>query len=642
MLHKILITLCLLTLSSNSLAQARILLINGYVEGLPFPSKVLTEFRQTLSDAVPGTLVHNVSLDIYRPRETTYKQQIKEFITTNYANYVDIVVMLDEGAIRYYDEYLSPSFKDTPVFKFIDLSNNAPSLGSNEYGLTLKPNYSETIEIATHHYPNLKNVYLVGTPFSELNAIENIKALAPNLNVSGLGSLSVAEMRAKIATLGEGDLLFYQLIFADGTGQPMVPPIKYLKEFAELSPVPTVCMYRNFIEQGCMGGSVMSAKDQSDALIDMIYEVAGHLIFGSAAPTTPIKDRWRTVYASQPTIDFTKLETFALNTNTLPTVNYLNQPVAWHKSYADELLIGQIITLILLIVLVGLYVLRTRSRRLLNRVAMLAKAAPVGLFWRDNIQEEWHQNERASHWAEKMGLDNQALLQQCLEHSNSDSANSDPLCIASQNLSLWLRIRREPDSDKPQLLVLEDVTEMVEHQNELKQYALTDPLTQLLNRRSLLTNIEHWISESTFNKQGFAVLMMDLDGFKKINDDQGHDIGDEVLIEVAKRLKHSVRHDDLVARLGGDEFCALIGGANQKSDLEQLSQKIIEAISHPITHIAHLDQGMELKVSISIGIALYPVDAGDTKHLLKQADMAMYEVKRNGKSNYRFVNDNKT
>jgi diguanylate cyclase (GGDEF)-like protein len=129
-----------------------------------------------------------------------------------------------------------------------------------------------------------------------------------------------------------------------------------------------------------------------------------------------------------------------------------------------------------------------------------------------------------------------------------------------------------------------------------------------------------------------AVMFVDLDGFKAINDSYGHDAGDKVLREAAKRLSASVRNTDTVARIGGDEFLLIITEMRSQENAAAIAEKVIRFISHPVILKNHL-----AKVGVSIGIALFPRDAEDIDVLIKLADHAMYKVKNAGKNGYAFV-----
>jgi diguanylate cyclase (GGDEF)-like protein len=170
-----------------------------------------------------------------------------------------------------------------------------------------------------------------------------------------------------------------------------------------------------------------------------------------------------------------------------------------------------------------------------------------------------------------------------------------------------------------------------EQANERIQYlAHHDALTGLPNRAQLQEHTRHALALARRNRSSLALLMLDLDHFKDINDSLGHSVGDLLLCELAQRLRQCLREDDMVARLGGDEFIFVLEQV-EAADTAAVARKLIDMIGQPYRIGVH-----DLKVSASIGIALYPADGADLEALLQSADAAMYQVKRAGRHDYRF------
>jgi diguanylate cyclase (GGDEF)-like protein len=164
--------------------------------------------------------------------------------------------------------------------------------------------------------------------------------------------------------------------------------------------------------------------------------------------------------------------------------------------------------------------------------------------------------------------------------------------------------------------------------------ATRDPLTGLLNRRSLVERLEHTIAAASRYGRGLAVLFLDMDRFKTINDTLGHDVGDELLIQVAGRIRACVRESDMVARLGGDEFVVLMEALPSYPDAAEVARKIIQANVAPYNIGSHC-----LKTTVSIGIALYPQDGDSVQSLMKNADMAMYHAKQQQRGSAQFFHE---
>jgi len=166
--------------------------------------------------------------------------------------------------------------------------------------------------------------------------------------------------------------------------------------------------------------------------------------------------------------------------------------------------------------------------------------------------------------------------------------------------------------------------------NELHQLAFRDALTGLPNRLLLYDRVGVAVERCTRDGSTLAMLFVDLDGFKPVNDSFGHRLGDVVLCEMARRLASQARAADTVARIGGDEFVLLLGGSPDTSAVAQIAQRVIDALTLPVAV-----EGHELRLSCSVGIAMYPSD-GPCDQLMAHADAAMYTVKRGGGSAYAF------
>jgi diguanylate cyclase (GGDEF)-like protein len=169
------------------------------------------------------------------------------------------------------------------------------------------------------------------------------------------------------------------------------------------------------------------------------------------------------------------------------------------------------------------------------------------------------------------------------------------------------------------------------HAKRVEYLAYHDALTGLPNRSMFSKLLHQSISESHRYGRSFAVAFLDLDRFKQINDSLGHEAGDQLLQEVAGRLKGCVRESDTIARLGGDEFVLLLPEAASGGNAAAVAQKILSVVAKPFTLI-----GQEFRVTVSIGISSYPQDGLDEQALMKNADIAMYQAKEAGKNNFQF------
>ena len=194
----------------------------------------------------------------------------------------------------------------------------------------------------------------------------------------------------------------------------------------------------------------------------------------------------------------------------------------------------------------------------------------------------------------------------------------------------WLSMKiiyNEDSSTRMHLAIFSDVTEKKQADEIIWKQANFDALTKLPNRQLFQDRLEHELKLAHRTGSLMALLFIDLDHFKNINDTLGHDMGDLLLVKASKRISGSVRESDTVARMGGDEFTVILPLINSSSDAIKIAKMIVEKMSQPFD----IDRN-SVKISASVGIAIDPNNAKDTKELLKNADKAMYVAKRNGRN----------
>ncbi|MBA6389307.1 EAL domain-containing protein [Colwellia sp. BRX10-3] len=174
-----------------------------------------------------------------------------------------------------------------------------------------------------------------------------------------------------------------------------------------------------------------------------------------------------------------------------------------------------------------------------------------------------------------------------------------------------------------------DITAIKQHQNQLEHIAHYDLLTSLPNRVLLADRLSQSMLQCRRHKQSLAVVFLDLDGFKHVNDAYGHDVGDELLIALSLRMKEALREGDTLARIGGDEFVAILAELTTSENFEPVLKRLLLAASEPV-----IVGNVVLNVSASIGVTLYPQDSVDADLLMRHADQAMYVAKESGKNRY--------
>jgi len=206
--------------------------------------------------------------------------------------------------------------------------------------------------------------------------------------------------------------------------------------------------------------------------------------------------------------------------------------------------------------------------------------------------------------------------------------------VRNEHETRWLESRAEVlyDADGNPLNMIgtvQDITERKEHEKQLQHIAHYDALTGVPNRVLLADRLSQALARAKREDGLMAVCYLDLDGFKPVNDNFGHDTGDRVLVEISRRIKDAIREDDTVARLGGDEFVVLLVGMEAPEECAGSLNRLLDAIHRPIEV-----RGQSIRISASIGVALYPEDDHDPDTLLRHADQAMYVAKQSGKNRY--------
>lgn len=211
---------------------------------------------------------------------------------------------------------------------------------------------------------------------------------------------------------------------------------------------------------------------------------------------------------------------------------------------------------------------------------------------------------------------------------------SDEMVWANATLSL---LRNKANTPTQFIVQLENITLQKKAEERLQHMAYHDPLTGLANRNKLEQFINHVIATSRRQQTGFALMFIDLDRFKNINDTVGHAAGDMLLQIVSERLHGAVRNSDMVARLGGDEFILLVTDVKKAESVAIIAQKILDDVMRVIC----INQ-QALYVTTSIGISLYPSDGQNMEMLMKHADLALYRAKEKGRNNYEFYTSEMT
>ena len=195
----------------------------------------------------------------------------------------------------------------------------------------------------------------------------------------------------------------------------------------------------------------------------------------------------------------------------------------------------------------------------------------------------------------------------------------------------WLQVNERLSATGHVVGVRTDITAIKQAEQRIRMQAQRDPLTGLYNRSVLFSKLTRQIENTRRAGTGGALVVLDLDRFKEVNDTLGHDAGDQLLVEVGRRIEASVRASDTVVRLGGDEFAIILPRLVERAAIERLLNRLMAAIVEPVS----LDVGL-IRPAASLGVSVYPEDAPTARELLKNADIALYNAKAQGRAGYSF------
>lgn len=249
------------------------------------------------------------------------------------------------------------------------------------------------------------------------------------------------------------------------------------------------------------------------------------------------------------------------------------------------------------------YIFVATSARLLNKRYIQNFALIIE---NDTLIDKLHDEIIQKELAQKKLLHNQELLEEKVAQRTKELSNINDTLV-------------------------DEINERRRIESNLKHIAHHDALTNLPNRLLLDARLNHAIERAKRSELQVAIIFIDLDHFKTINDSLGHDVGDQLLISISNRLLHCVREDDTVARLGGDEFIIIIEQVQDIGNLDSLLKKIMKVTSQTVSINNH-----ELSTSASIGVSIFPDDGKNAEQLMRNADAAMYHVKENGRHKYHF------
>lgn len=341
------------------------------------------------------------------------------------------------------------------------------------------------------------------------------------------------------------------------------------------------------------------------------------------------------------------------------SINGIIQVAISNQMLNDALIKGMLYTSLLVMVLLVLGIIATHQissffgnpvKDLANDMAATLNAIPDLLF---ELDQNGRYLQVLSHQEDLLIRSQQRLLGKTIKEvfpphaaeilyaalQQADSkgeSHGHQIVLTIDDKEHWFELsvakKHHDSSHQSSFIVLSrDITERKTTESQLNYLAHFDPLTNLLNRFSLESRLDQVLLSAQRKGEQIAVMFIDMDRFKDINDSLSHNIGDQFLIEIARRLRKTVRKSDIVARLGGDEFIIVLTDIGTDLVTVHIAENVLQVLSEP-----YLIEGHELHSSSSIGISLYPFDGTTPEQLMKGADTAMFHAKENGRNNFQF------
>ena len=653
----------------------RVLILYAYNNNVPTLQQIVAGIGSVIrsSNLSSADFVHEY-LDITPPKFPAHSSKLAELLLNKYAGQqFDLIVTYSTEALSFLlneGKGLSPG---SPCFAMLASPNQAA--GQSERRVMNVPIEFDplgTLERGLELFPQTRKVLFVSGTASidkmvEAKARSDFASFARKLEFDYSSQRSVEELMKDVVHLPSNTLIIFSNLASDITGKSFVPR-DVVKTLASISNAPVLSMVSTQIDTGVVGGS----------MIDM--ELFGKMIGNTMVALDSGKPLTIEPTSSfiKPIFNWTQIERWGVNPDHLPAESiFINRPLSLWGQYKAEVVTAMLVILILSTMTVAL-VIQNQRRKLAE---MSVRETAIHLAAERDLLEQ-RVTERTAYLSEALEF-NETMLHnspvpmsvyaesgQCImaneAHATFVGATREALlarnfyeiaswqttsllgdCLAALKLhtsqqreahlhtsfgkEVWFEYQIIPVLLKGQnhlLIQFFDLTDRKRMEKELRHLAFHDSLTRLPNRRLLLDRLTQALHLGKRENSFLAVLFIDLDRFKQLNDSYGHDTGDKMLVEVANRLQKIVRKSDTVARLGGDEFIVLLAGLGTDSEqAAQYAESVVEKIRNALSAEYELDN-IHHQGSASVGINLILGGDIDPDQILKGADAAMYEIKK--------------
>ncbi|TVO67205.1 EAL domain-containing protein [Denitromonas ohlonensis] len=606
----------------------------------------------------PGIVLENVYLDMVDSYDPARARLINQALKLKHAARPPFDAVILSGLpskqfMREHGRWLS----DGPVIQiesdFIDIP---ATLDAGQFSLRQTLAIAETAVDALAMRPNTRTLWVIaGTGRSDIAALDAARAqLAPLAGRVAVRFITVQDadaLLAEVATAPRDTALIYLRASRDGTAQRLIPAT-FGRQLARAASVPMFCIYEPILLQSdCVGGRVSAGPQTGKTAASLIRQQLSGRDAGPAVQLLPAPARYR----------WPQLQRWQIRRATIPAgADLIDFTPTIYERYKKQVWSGVLVLCLLAAALVGLMWALGQYRKQRDTLAEFEQRWHLAL---DNAgQGVWDLDLRSGEafyapgWRAILGLEASAnapqireahihpadqqrvssLLQQHLS-GHTPHFESEHRMVRADDTTVWVRergqvVRRDKQGAPLRFIAcMQDITEQRVAQEHIRHMATHDTLTGLPNRTLLTDRLDRAMSRARRMGNRVAVVFMDLDHFKTVNDTLGHPIGDLLLIAVAGRMMPHLRETDTISRQGGDEFVILLPELASAADAAHVCEKLQREMDEPVT----LD-GRSLRISVSMGVALFPDDGNSVETLLQKADVALYQVKNAGRGDYRF------
>lgn len=630
--------------------KQQVVIIHSSYQGYPWTDSIQKGIEQEFSQSSVNHELWIEYIDVKRIAEPEYFSQLRALFSIKYKRSdIDLFIVSDNEAYDFLMGIRDTLFPRTPVV-FTAFNGYQPDTLKGKSlitGVIEENSFTETIDIALQLHPATKKIVFLlphALPVRMAWVKDIAEQYAQQFEVIKLTSHTLASIDDELRALGNDILVIPLNSFHLKTGN-YLSFVNFVNHLATTGNYPVYGVWDVALGHGIVGGKLVSGEMQGKKSAQLALQI----LSGKSFEALPLVEN----SPNQFMFDWIQLQRFNINIDDLPEHSVIiNKLPSFYDKYTLLVWLVSLIILILLALITSLsinIIYRKQSQSQLKLAAsvftharesiVISDAAGLILDVNDTFTYStgYSREEAIGNTTHilKSGLQSPEFYVDMWDALIKEGYWSGEIWNKRKNGDVYAEIKTiSAVADERGIITHyvalgNDITLIKEHQAQLEHIAHYDRLTHLPNRSLLSKLLSNSMTHCARNKQSLAVIFLDLDGFKAINDTYGHDVGDKLLILLSTRLKEVLREGDSLARVGGDEFVAILTDLPNDKDCIPVFKLCLLAASKP----AIID-GIVLTLSASIGVTLYPQDSVNADQLIRHADQAMYKAKQLGKNRY--------